>query len=81
LGQLNEVLARERKQGCAWSFSGYEAGINACAAAVRSVSGSAVAAISVVGPERVFGENGAFAKRVEAAVKLAADELARIAAC
>lgn len=81
LKQLNEILAREREQGCAWSFSGYEAGINACAAAVRSVSGSAVAAISVVGPERVFGENGAFAKKVEAAVKLATDELARIAAC
>lgn len=81
LERLNEVLAREREQGCAWSFSGYEAGINACAAAVRSVSGSAVAAISVVGPERVFGDNGAFVKEVEAAVKLATDELARIAAC
>lgn len=78
--QLKALLEEDRTRGCAWSFSGYETGINACAAAVRGASGEAVAALSVVGPEHLFTRDEAFATNVETAVRQAAGELSLIAA-
>lgn len=76
--QLRELLERDAEAGCAWSFSGYEAGINACAAAVRGASGQALAALSVVGPETVFRRDEDFIVRAESAIKQAVAELSRI---
>jgi len=77
---LRRVLRQDREQGCAWSFSGYEAGINACAAAVCDARGEAVAAISVVGPEHLFQRDAGFQARVEQAVTQEAADLSRILA-
>jgi DNA-binding IclR family transcriptional regulator len=78
LKQLKALLEQDGKQGCAWSFSGYEVGINACAAAVCDASGAAVGAISVVGPEHLFTRDEAFIDKVQAQVMLAASELSLI---
>lgn len=79
LAQLQAVLEQDRQAGCAWSFSGYEAGIDACAAAVLGRSGAPLAALSVVGADHMFSRDEAFAEKVQAAVKQAAGELACIA--
>lgn len=78
LAQLQALLEEDRRQGCVWSFSGYEAGINACAAAVRGAAGGAAGAISVVGPEHLFTRDKEFIDRVQTQVKLAAAELSQI---
>jgi DNA-binding IclR family transcriptional regulator len=67
---LDAVLAEDAARGCAWSFSGLEAGVNACAAATAG----GTAAISVAGPAAAFVDDAA----VEAAVKHAAAELSRL---
>ncbi len=76
---LQALLAEVREQGCAWSFSGYEKGINACAAAVRAVNGKPLAALSVVGPEQLFDKAGRFQARVQALITSAAQDLSVIA--
>lgn len=73
--QLEEV----RGQGCAWSFSGYEAGINACAAAVGGGRGRPVAALSLVAPQPVFDADAGLIKRVQQSVLRAAASLTRVA--
>lgn len=49
--ELERLITADATRGCAWSLSGYEAGVNACAAAVHDHQGRVVAAISVAGPE------------------------------
>jgi len=77
---LIAILADDRRRGCAWSFSGYEEGIDACAAAICDSSGKAVAALSVVGPENVVSRREGVVERVGQAVMAAARELGRIEA-
>lgn len=74
---LNLALDTARKNGCAWSYSGLEAGIDSCAAAVRDSRGSAVAALSVAGPNNAFSSDESLRQTVEASVKAAAAALSR----
>ena len=73
-----EILAVDRRQGCAWSFSGYESGINACAAPVHGPDTTAIAAISVAGPHQRFERDATLQARVEAEVKRAARDLSTL---
>ena len=52
--ELDRMIAQDQARGCAWSHSGFEQGVDACAAAVRDGAGQVIAAISVVGPESRF---------------------------
>ena len=54
--RLLSQLALIREQGYAWSYSGLEQGITACAAAVTDASGRPVAALSVAGPTQALEE-------------------------
>lgn len=74
---LNAALDRVRTNGCAWSFSGLEAGIDSCAAAVTDSRGNVLAALSVAGPHSAFANDGTLHATVEASVKAAANELSR----
>jgi DNA-binding IclR family transcriptional regulator len=74
---LNAALASVRETGCAWSFSGLEAGIDSCAAAVVDSRGQVLAALSVAGPHSAFADDDSLAAKVEASVKAAARELSR----
>ncbi|CAD6559510.1 IclR family transcriptional regulator [Paraburkholderia metrosideri] len=74
---LNAVLAKVRETGCAWSFSGLEAGIDSCAAAVMDSRGNVLAALSVAGPNTAFANDVSLRETAEASVKSAASELSR----
>lgn len=74
---LNLALDTVRANGCAWSFSGLEAGIDSCAAAVRDSRGAVLAALSVAGPNSAFSADDALRQTVETSVKAAADALSR----
>ena len=69
------ALDKVRINGCAWSFSGLEAGIDSCAAAVRDSRGTVVAALSVAGPNSAFSADEASRLTVETSVKAAAQAL------
>ena len=73
--RLAEILAADRERGCAWSFSAYEAGIDACAAPVRGADGAVIAAISVAGPQQRFEADGTLRERVQKEVRQAARDL------
>jgi DNA-binding IclR family transcriptional regulator len=77
LDALNRALESVRTQGCAWSFSGLEAGIDSCAAPVTDGRGQVLAALSVAGPNSAFAADPALRETVETAVKAAADALSR----
>ncbi|MDX3905199.1 MAG: IclR family transcriptional regulator [Pigmentiphaga sp.] len=79
-GKLRAQLATDRQRGCAWSFSGFEQGINACAVPVFDALGEAVCAISVAGPELAF-DGAAALSRIERAVKEAARDLSSLLGC
>jgi DNA-binding IclR family transcriptional regulator len=74
---LNAALDAVRANGCAWSFSGLEAGIDSCAAAVTDSRGSVLAALSVAGPNTAFSSDESLRETVEISVKAAADALSR----
>jgi DNA-binding IclR family transcriptional regulator len=74
---LTVSLDAVRKNGCAWSFSGLEAGIDSCAAAVTDSQGSVLAALSVAGPNTAFSSDDSLRQTVEISVKAAADALSR----
>ncbi|MGO4326868.1 IclR family transcriptional regulator [Cupriavidus sp. 2TAF22] len=73
--RLGDVLAADRERGCAWSFSGFEPGIDSCAAPVFDASGATVAAISVAGPDIRFERDPALRERTEREVRRAARDL------
>lgn len=62
-------------EGCAWSFSGLEAGIDSCAVAVRDTRGEVLAALSVAGPNTAFSADADLRAKVESSVKAAANAL------
>lgn len=74
-GELEETLAHERGRGCAWSRSGFEAGIDSCAAPVLGRAGAAVAALSVAGPSGRFEVEAGLRDETEIAVVSAARDL------
>jgi len=79
---LDEFVRRledDARQGHAWSFSGYEAGINACAAVVKDNNALPVAALSVVAPQPLFEADPDLRERMQHGVMLAAQELSRVA--
>ena len=53
---LDRLIGEDARRGCAWSFSGYEKGVDACAAPVFDRFGKVAAAISVAGPDSRFDE-------------------------
>jgi len=53
---LDRLIGEDARRGRAWSFSGYEKGVDACAAPVFDRFGKIVAAISVAGPDSRFDE-------------------------
>lgn len=53
---LDAMIDEDEAHGCAWSFSGYEKGVDACAAPVLDRLGQVVAAISVAGPDSRFDD-------------------------
>ncbi|MDR5821721.1 IclR family transcriptional regulator [Caballeronia sp. LZ043] len=74
---LNAALGKVRETGCAWSFSGLEAGIDSCAAAVADRRGGVLAALSVAGPDIAFSNDVSLRATVEASVRAAASALSR----
>ncbi|RZT30874.1 IclR family transcriptional regulator [Cupriavidus agavae] len=73
--RLADILAADHERGCAWSFSAFEPGIDACAAPVRDAQGAVVAALSVAGPQQRFEADGTLRARTEKEVKAAARDL------
>ncbi|WP_213308118.1 IclR family transcriptional regulator [Paraburkholderia sacchari] len=73
--RLTEILGADHARGCAWSFSGFEPGIDACAAPVFDASGAVVAAISTAGPAQRFELDPQLRERTEREVKRAARDL------
>jgi len=74
---LLRALDEARTNGCAWSFSGLEAGIDSCAAAISDSRGNVLAALSVAGPNSYFAESPALRSVVEERVKAAANQLSQ----
>ena len=77
-GRLAEILGADLERGCAWSFSAFEPGIDACAAPVMDATGDVIAAISVAGPQQRFEADGTLRERVEKEVKAAAKDLSAL---
>lgn len=77
--QFIDEARADGRRGYAWSFSGYEAGINACAAAVKDIAGRPVAALSVVAPQPVFDADSGLQQRMQQSVLQAARNLTRLA--
>ncbi|VVE11785.1 Transcriptional repressor IclR [Pandoraea eparura] len=73
---LDAQLTRDRETGCAWSQDGFEAGIDACAAAVLDAHGRPLAALSVAGPRSLVGTDTLTRERTARAVKSGAADLA-----
>lgn len=78
---LRTQLATDRERGCAWSFSGFEQGINSCAAPVFGALGEAVAAISVAGPETALGADAGAREHAEQVILQAARDLSALLGC
>ena len=71
-------LEAVKAQGYAWSHSGLEQGISACAVAVTDRSGQPVAALSVAGPAQALAEETA-RRKLETALRAAGQQLSTIA--
>ena len=71
-------LQEVRAQGFAWSHSGLEQGISACAVAVTDRSGQPVAALSVAGPAQALAEKTT-RRNLETTLKAAGQQLSTIA--
>ncbi|QNG18822.1 IclR family transcriptional regulator [Rhodococcus triatomae] len=76
--ELDALLERDRTAGCAWSRSGYEPGIDSCAALVRDRSGRGAYAISVAGPAADTADRPDTTSLIEDAVRRGADELSTL---
>jgi DNA-binding IclR family transcriptional regulator len=76
--KMDAMLDADRERGCAWSFSGYESGIDACAAPVFDARAQPVAAISVAGPDKLFHDKPEFQQKTEQAVRQTAAMLSQL---
>jgi DNA-binding IclR family transcriptional regulator len=75
---LSARLAEVRAEGCAWSHSGLEAGIDSCAAPIVDAAGNPVAAISIAGPSRLFAERPEHDEALALPVKRAAAQISKL---
>jgi len=75
---LNLQLQTDRINGCAWSLSAFEPGINSCAAPVMGSSGEIIAAISLNGPATHFNPDGTSRHFIESSLKENAEKLSRL---
>lgn len=71
-------LRQAKIQGCDWSHSGFERGIDSCAAPVFDAQAKVVAAISVAGPDTQFQRIPGLQASTEIQVKQAAADLSRL---
>lgn len=78
IDRLNSQLNSLINDKVAWSFSGYEGGVNACAAAIQSNKKQCIAAISLAGPEQNFPNNDEFKQRVATQLILISQQLGLI---
>ncbi len=72
---LTQLLEPVRRDGCAWSQSGLEPGIDSCAATILDGNGEPLAALSVAGPSHLLLDRADAREDIAARVKRAADEL------
>ncbi|MFT4063604.1 IclR family transcriptional regulator [Paraburkholderia sp.] len=77
---LSKRLAQIRADGCAWSHSGLEAGIDSCAAPIVDAAGNAVAALSIAGPSRMFADRPEHDEALALPVKRAATQISKLLA-
>ncbi|QGZ63382.1 IclR family transcriptional regulator [Paraburkholderia acidisoli] len=75
---LAKRLAPIRAEGCAWSHSGLEPGIDSCAAPIVSGDGTVLAALSVAGPSQLFLEAPRSSEALAEHVKSAAAQISRL---
>lgn len=75
---LSRQLEAIRVQGCAWSHSGLEQGITACAVAVTDRLGQPVAALSVAGPAQALSGDVTL-QALQDALMIAGQQLSAIA--
>ncbi len=68
LAALPARQAQIREEGCAWSFSEFDRGVNACAAPIQDAQGQVVGAISLVAPEISFPNEPGFKRALSRAL-------------
>jgi len=78
LAQCLEQAREDAKHASLWSYGGYEADIDACAALVRDGHGTALAALSAAGPRSRFNHDPELRTRTEKSLLQAADELSTL---
>ena len=74
-----QQLQEDAQRGHVWSFSGYEQGINACAAGIKWRDDRHAAALSVVAAQPLFDADASLAGRMQESVQSAARQLSRVA--
>lgn len=75
LASLPMRQAQIQAQGCAWSFSEFDQGINACAAAILNAQQQVVGAISLVAPEVNFPDEPEFRLALSQALRRTCSQL------
>jgi DNA-binding IclR family transcriptional regulator len=75
---LSVRLQQIKAEGCAWSHSGLEAGIDSCAAPIMSGSGEVLAALSVAGPSQMFLDRAGVLGALADHLKSAAQQISRL---
>lgn len=75
---LSARLAAIRAEGCAWSRSGLEAGIDSCAAPIVRGDGAVLAALSVAGPSQMFADRPRAFDALADQLKHAAHQISRL---
>ncbi|QSN64276.1 IclR family transcriptional regulator [Caballeronia sp. M1242] len=75
---LRTRLQRIRADGCAWSRSGLEPGIDSCAAPIVTADGRVLAALSVAGPSQMFSHGSAGSEALANQVISTARQISRL---
>ncbi|GAB7539237.1 IclR family transcriptional regulator [Burkholderia sp. 3C] len=71
-------LQQVRAEGCAWSHSALEAGIDSCAAPIVDRDGKVLAALSIAGPSQMFAHRPGHSAWLADQLKAAAQQIARL---
>lgn len=75
---LSSRLQQIRDDGCAWSHSALEAGIDSCAAPIVGNDGKLLAALSIAGPSQMFSLRAGHAQAMADQLKAAAQQIAHL---
>ncbi|MDR5857760.1 IclR family transcriptional regulator [Caballeronia sp. LZ062] len=75
---LRARLEQIKADGCAWSRSGLEAGIDSCAAPIVSADGRVLAALSVAGPSQMFSHESERSRTLAEQVISAAQQISTL---